>query len=82
MQSRSSWGIYLLFLELMQHIKIINDLCPSDRILVCDKIGVNPPQKDCFIQKRVLVVRVVMEVEGLLFVSHYYLWGVWIDSKL
>ena len=44
---------HLLFLEPMQHIKIISDLCPSDLILVCDEIGVNPLQKDCLIEKRV-----------------------------
>ena len=49
--------------------------------LVCDRLGVDPLQKDCFIRNRGTVVSVVMEVEGLLVVDHHYLWVVWIDSK-
>ena len=33
---------HLLYLEPIQHIKIISDFCPSDRILVYEKIGTNP----------------------------------------
>ena len=60
----------LLFLEPMKHIKTISDLCPSNNILVCDGLGINHIQKDCFRRKIVPVVRVVMKVEGLLVVAH------------
>ena len=52
----------LLFMEPMQHIQIISDFCPSNRVLVCDELDVNTLQKNCFIQERVNKVRVVMEV--------------------
>ena len=70
-----------LFMEPIKNIKIISDLCPSDRILVCDELGINTLQKYYFIRKRVPVVMDIIEVEGILVVDHYYLWGAWIYSK-
>ena len=70
-----------LFMEPIKNIKIISDLCPSDRILVCDELGVNTLQKYYFIRKRVPVVMDIIEVEGILVVDHYYLWGAWIYRK-
>ena len=55
-------GFHLMYLEPIQHIKIIIDLCPRDRILVYDELGTNPLQNDCFRRKRVHAVRVVMKV--------------------
>ena len=63
----------------MHQIKIISGFCPRDRIFVCDKLSNIP--KYFFSQKRVPVVRVFVEVEGLFFVEHYYLWGSWIERK-
>ena len=53
---------HLLYLEPIQHIKIISDFCPSDRFWVYDKLGTNPLQNDCFSRKRGRAVRVLMEV--------------------
>ena len=39
---------HLLYLETIQHIKIINDLCTSDQILVYEELGINTLQKDSF----------------------------------
>ena len=54
--------LHLMYLEPIQHIKIISDFCPSNRILVYDELGTNPLQKDCFKRKKVHAVRVVMKV--------------------
>ena len=71
----------LLYLEPIQHIKIFSDFFPSDPILVYDKLRTNPLQKDCFRRKRVHTVRFVIKLKGLLIVAHYYMWGVWMNSK-
>ena len=52
----------VLYLKPIQHIKIISDFCPSDRILVYDKLGTNPIQKDCLRRNRLHAVRFVMKV--------------------
>ena len=71
LREASQHGVFqLLFLEPMQHIKTTSDLFTRDRILVCDKLGANPLQKDCLRKMIVPVLRVVMEVEGLLVVAH------------
>ena len=62
--------LHFLFLEPIHLIEIISDVSPSNRILVCDKLCVNPIQKYCFSRKIVSTVRVIMEVEVLLVVSH------------
>ena len=54
--------LHLLYLEPIQHIRIISDFCPSHRILVYDKLGTNPLQKDYFRRKGVHEFRVVMKV--------------------
>ena len=54
--------LYFLYLEQIQHIKIISDLCPINHIVLYDELGTNPLQKYCFTQKIVHAVRVVMEV--------------------
>ena len=53
----------LMYMEPIQKIKTISDFYPIDRILLYDKLGINPLQKDCFSRKRVHAVRVVMEVQ-------------------
>ena len=63
-------GFHFLFMEPMQHIKIISDFCPRYLILVCEKLVIINLQDDCFSRKRVPLIRVVMEVEGLLVVAH------------
>ena len=70
---------HLSFLEPMRHIRIISDFCPRNHILVCEEPGVNTLQKGLFSQKIVTVVIVVMKVEGILVIAHYYLWGILID---
>ena len=55
-----------LYPEPVQHIKIFSDFCPSDCILVYDKLGNNPFQKDCFRRKRVYAVRFVIKIIGTL----------------
>ena len=53
---------HLLYLEPIQHIRIISDFFPSNRILVYEKLVTNPLQKDCLRRKIVNEFRVVMEV--------------------
>ena len=53
---------HFMYLEPIQHIKIIINFCPIDSILVYAKLGTNLLQKDCFRKNRVHAVRVVMEV--------------------
>ena len=67
---RKAVRFHLLLLEPIHLIEIISDVSPSNRILVCEKIGVDPIQKDCFSRKIVYEVRVLMEVEVLLVVYH------------
>ena len=67
---RKAVRFHLFLLEPIHQIEIISDVYPRNRILVCDKLGVDPIQTDCFSRKIVFAVRVLMEVEGLLVVAH------------
>ena len=63
--AREAWqhvGFYFLYLEPIQHIKIIGDFFPRDCILVYDKLITNPLQNNFFSQKIVHEIRVGMEV--------------------
>ena len=64
------YGEFKFFLKRMQCIKVVSDISPSNQILVCDNLGINPIQKNCFSKKRVPTVRVVIEVEGLLVFTY------------